>query len=84
MLDRIADNHSNVVTPVIDVIDAETLHYQFSSAKNTFVGGFDWNLFFTWHAIPEHEKKRRKRAVDPVRCVRVCVQPHFYYMSGKV
>lgn len=23
------------------------------------VGGFDWNLQFNWHAIPEREKKRR-------------------------
>ena len=44
LLDRIAENKSNVVTPVIDVIDDETLKYQFSSAQSTSVGGFDWNL----------------------------------------
>ena len=43
-MDRIASNKSNVVTPVIDVIDDETLKFQFSSATATSVGGFDWNL----------------------------------------
>ena len=67
MLDRIAESASNVVTPVIDVVDDETLRYQFSSAKSTSVGGFDWNLQFNWHAIPDREKKRRKLDTDPVR-----------------
>ena len=44
LLDRIAENKSNVVTPVIDVIDDDTLKYQYSSAQSTSVGGFDWNL----------------------------------------
>ena len=67
LLARIHEDKSNVVTPVIDVIDDDTLRYQYSSAKSTSVGGFDWNLQFNWHAVPEHEKKRRKRDVDPVR-----------------
>ena len=67
LLERIAESESNVVTPVIDVIDDETLRYQYSSAKATSVGGFDWNLQFNWHSIPDHEKKRRKHDYDPVR-----------------
>ena len=67
MLDRIKENRSNVVTPVIDVLDDETLRYQYGSAKGTSVGGFDWNLQFNWHAIPDHEKKRRASDVAPVR-----------------
>jgi polypeptide N-acetylgalactosaminyltransferase len=69
LLDRIAQNISNVVTPVIDVINDDTIQYQYSSAKSTSVGGFDWNLQFNWHGIPDHEKKRRKRDIDPVRRV---------------
>ncbi|ELU10082.1 hypothetical protein CAPTEDRAFT_93071, partial [Capitella teleta] len=67
LLDRISQNKSNVVTPVIDVINDDTIQYQYSSAKSTSVGGFDWNLQFNWHGIPDHEKKRRKSDVDPVR-----------------
>lgn len=58
-----------MVTPVIDVLDDETLRYQYSAAKATSVGGFDWNLQFNWHAIPERERSRRARDVDPVRYV---------------
>lgn len=67
LLGRIAENKTNVVTPVIDVIDDETLRYQYSGAKSTSIGGFDWNLQFNWHAIPERERKRRKSDVSPVQ-----------------
>lgn len=69
LLDRIAENKSNVVTPIIDVLDDSTLRYQYSSARSTSVGGFDWNLQFNWHSIPERERNRRKSIVEPVRCV---------------
>ena len=44
-----------MVCPVIDVIDTESLEY----VHNGYfaVGGFDWNLQFNWHAVPEHENK---------------------------
>jgi len=42
LLDRIARNSSNVVTPVIDVIDDDTFQYHHGPALA--VGGFDWNL----------------------------------------
>jgi len=48
------------VTPVIDVIDDETLKFMYGSAKATSVGGFDWSLTFNWHAIPKHEIERRR------------------------
>jgi hypothetical protein len=41
-LDRIARNSSNVVTPVIDVIDDNTFQYHYG--PGLAVGGFDWNL----------------------------------------
>ena len=67
LLDRIAENKSNVVTPVIDVVDDETLRYQYGSAKTISVGGFDWNMQFNWHAIPDKERIRRGSDVAPVR-----------------
>jgi len=69
LLDRIALNESNVVAPVIDVVDDKTMQYKFGSAKATNVGGFEWNLQFNWHGIPEREMKRRKSDVDPLRFV---------------
>lgn len=59
LLDRIAENKSNVVCPVIDVIEDDSFKYQYGNARSTSIGGFDWNLQFTWHAIPDYERQRR-------------------------
>ncbi|KHN80886.1 Polypeptide N-acetylgalactosaminyltransferase 5 [Toxocara canis] len=67
LLDRIKRNSSTVVCPVIDVIDDETFEYHYSKAYFTNVGGFDWSLQFNWHAIPDRDRKSRKRHIDPVR-----------------
>lgn len=66
LLSRITEDATTVVCPVIDVIDDDTLEYHYSDSKGTSVGGFDWNLQFTWHAIPESERKRRKNSAEPV------------------
>lgn len=42
LLDRIARNSTNVVTPIIDVIDDTTFQYHYG--PGVAVGGFDWNL----------------------------------------
>lgn len=67
LLDRIAIDQTNVVCPVIDVIDDDTLKFQYASAKSTSIGGFDWNMQFTWHAIPDYERQRRGSDVAPLR-----------------
>ncbi|GMS89138.1 hypothetical protein PENTCL1PPCAC_11313 [Pristionchus entomophagus] len=67
LLDRIKRDPTTVVCPVIDVIDDNTFEYHYSKAYFTNVGGFDWSLQFNWHAIPERDRKNRKRAIDPVR-----------------
>lgn len=67
LLDRIKQDPTTVVCPVIDVIDDQTFQYHYSKAYFTNVGGFDWGLQFNWHAIPERDRKLRSRAIDPVR-----------------
>jgi len=52
-----------VVTPVIDVINDKT--FQFHHGPGIAVGGFDWDLQFNWHGLPDHEKKRRSHSSDP-------------------
>jgi len=64
LLDRIARDPTNVVCPVIDIISDDTLAYQKSSYLA--VGGFDWNLVFNWHGVPQHEKDRRSHQAEPV------------------
>lgn len=66
LLDRIAGNRSNVVEPMIDFIDDETLKYSSGSAKSVYIGGFDWSLNYNQHSVPDREKKRRMSEVDPV------------------
>ncbi|KAK9887746.1 hypothetical protein WA026_000060 [Henosepilachna vigintioctopunctata] len=66
LLDRIARNSTTVVCPVIDVIDDTTLEYHYHDSGGVNVGGFDWNLQFNWHSVPEKEKKRHKNSAEPV------------------
>ena len=67
MLDRIAINISNVITPVIDAINDTTLKYHNDLDINSVqVGGFNWNLQFRWHSVPERERRRRKAVTDPI------------------
>lgn len=66
LLQRIADNYTTVVCPVIDVIDDDTFEYHFRDSGGVNVGGFDWNLQFNWHGIPDREKRRREHPWDPV------------------
>ncbi|XP_037914101.1 putative polypeptide N-acetylgalactosaminyltransferase 9 isoform X1 [Hermetia illucens] len=66
LLDRIGRNSTTVVCPVIDVIDDTTLEYHWKNSDGVNVGGFDWNLQFNWHAVPEREKKRHQNSAEPV------------------
>ncbi|EDO37266.1 predicted protein, partial [Nematostella vectensis] len=66
LLVRIAEDRRNVVCPVIEVINADDFRYQASDVIHER-GGFTWDLFFTWKAIPEAEKKRRKDETDYIR-----------------
>jgi len=68
LLARIYEDKSAVVCPVIDVISDKTFEYHYKGdAAAVSVGGFDWNLQFNWHSVPEREKKRRKHPYDPLR-----------------
>lgn len=65
---RIKEAPSAVVCPVIDVIDWNTFQYLGNPAEPQ-IGGFDWRLVFTWHAVPPAEQKRRRSPTDVIRCV---------------
>ena len=39
-------------------------HYHDSSGVN--VGGFDWNLQFNWHSVPQRERDRHESSAEPV------------------
>lgn len=66
LLERIGEEESAVVCPVIDVIEWNTFEYLGNSGEPQ-IGGFDWRLVFTWHVIPEKEQKRRRSRTDVIR-----------------
>lgn len=66
LLERIMEEESAVVVPVIDTIDYDTFAYYFGGDEPQ-IGGFDWRLTFQWHSIPYEERKRRKSVVHPIR-----------------
>ena len=55
LLDRIRSDPSNVVCPLIDTIWDDTFQYHANSARGMQVGGFTWNLIFSWHLDPEKD-----------------------------
>ncbi|XP_060101966.1 polypeptide N-acetylgalactosaminyltransferase 4 [Heteronotia binoei] len=66
LLQRISENESVVICPVIDTIDWNTFEFYMQSAE-PMIGGFDWRLTFQWHSVPEYERQRRKSRIDPIR-----------------
>ncbi|KAL1139494.1 hypothetical protein AAG570_006478, partial [Ranatra chinensis] len=66
LLERIAQNKSLVVCPIIDVISMDTFHYIGASAD--LRGGFDWNLVFKWEYLSQEERNRR--IYDPTTPIR--------------
>lgn len=67
LLERIAINSTTVVCPVIDVITDSTLSFSYQSSEMLQVGGFEWEMTFTWIMVPQREKDRRKDASEPAR-----------------
>ncbi|XP_020851252.1 polypeptide N-acetylgalactosaminyltransferase 12 [Phascolarctos cinereus] len=66
LLERIHEEESAVVCPVIDVIDWNTFEYLGNSGEPQ-IGGFDWRLVFIWNVVPEKEQKRRSSKIDVIR-----------------
>ncbi|KAF3821227.1 hypothetical protein GH733_011380 [Mirounga leonina] len=66
LLQRIHEEESAVVCPVIDVIDWNTFEYLGNSGEPQ-IGGFDWRLVFTWHVVPERERMRMRSPIDVIR-----------------
>ncbi|XP_030404438.1 polypeptide N-acetylgalactosaminyltransferase 4 [Gopherus evgoodei] len=66
LLERIAENETVIICPVIDTIDWNTFEFYMQTGE-PMIGGFDWRLTFQWHSVPEHERQRWKSKTDPIR-----------------
>ncbi|KAG8310122.1 Polypeptide N-acetylgalactosaminyltransferase 2 [Homalodisca vitripennis] len=66
LLERVAEDPTRVVCPIIDVISMDTFHY--IGASPDLRGGFDWNLVFKWEYLTADQRTRR--AKDPSMPIR--------------
>ncbi|CAG7726770.1 unnamed protein product [Allacma fusca] len=67
LLQRIKEERTAVVCPIIDVIDDKTLEYYHSNGEFFQIGGFTWSGHFTWINIPRYETSRKKMHYSPTR-----------------
>ncbi|CAG7721465.1 unnamed protein product, partial [Allacma fusca] len=66
LIQLVKDNRTNVVSPVIDVINMDDFRYVAASAE--LRGGFDWNLVFKWEYLKSHDQREFHK--DPTRVIR--------------
>uniref|UniRef100_A0A671N6L7 UDP-N-acetyl-alpha-D-galactosamine:polypeptide N-acetylgalactosaminyltransferase 16 n=1 Tax=Sinocyclocheilus anshuiensis TaxID=1608454 RepID=A0A671N6L7_9TELE len=65
MIQRVKEDHTRAVSPVIDVISLDNFAYLAASAD--LRGGFDWSLHFKWEQIPIEQKMARNDPTQPIR-----------------
>lgn len=64
LLGRISQNRtSHVVTPIIDIINPDTLRY---SSSPLVRGGFNWGLHFKWENVPKGILNTEKDFIKPI------------------
>ncbi|KAG1681751.1 Polypeptide N-acetylgalactosaminyltransferase 2 [Nymphon striatum] len=66
LLERLKEDPTRVVSPIIDVINMDNFRYV--PASDQLRGGFDWNLVFKWEYLTNAE--RESRSIDPTQPVR--------------
>ncbi|XP_059053549.1 putative polypeptide N-acetylgalactosaminyltransferase 9 [Achroia grisella] len=67
LLDRIKQNPTNVVSPVVDQIHDSTFEYIAQDINDLRIGGFNWNLKFSWSVIPREILMKRKELSAPIK-----------------
>ncbi|XP_078255064.1 polypeptide N-acetylgalactosaminyltransferase 14 [Rhinoraja longicauda] len=65
LLQRVAQDPSRVVSPVIDIINMDTFAYV--AASPDLRGGFDWSLHFKWEPLSEEVTAGRANPIAPIR-----------------
>ncbi|KAK9527000.1 hypothetical protein VZT92_015666 [Zoarces viviparus] len=85
LLERVAQDRTRVVSPVMDVIDWQT--FQYNATQWPVRGVFDWRLDFSWESNPQLPDKDPDSAVRPVQSPAlgggvVAVDRHFFQSVG--
>lgn len=64
LLSRIKEKESNVVVPIIDIINPDTFAY---SSSPLVRGGFNWGLHFKWENLPKGTLAKSEDFVKPIK-----------------
>ncbi|XP_068567123.1 polypeptide N-acetylgalactosaminyltransferase 15-like [Cebidichthys violaceus] len=85
LLERVAQDRTRVVSPIMDVIDWQT--FQYNATQWPVRGVFDWRLDFYWESNPQLQDKDPDSAVRPVQSPAlgggvVAVDRHFFQSVG--
>jgi len=75
LLERVREDPTRVVCPVIDVISMD--NFQYIGASADLRGGFDWNLIFKWEYLSPSERAMRHN--DPTTAIRTPIVSGFLY-----
>ncbi|OCT77521.1 hypothetical protein XELAEV_18028613mg [Xenopus laevis] len=65
LLQRIKEDPTRVVSPVIDIINLDTFAY--IAASSDLRGGFDWSLHFKWEQLSMEQKAKRLDPTEPIK-----------------
>ncbi|XP_071385426.1 polypeptide N-acetylgalactosaminyltransferase 15-like [Centroberyx affinis] len=85
LLERVAQDRTRVVSPIMDVIDWQT--FQYNATQWPVRGVFDWRLDFRWESNPRLLEKDPDSAVQPVRSPALgggvlAIDRHFFQSVG--
>lgn len=93
LLSQILLNKTNVVTPIIDIVNADTFEYKPSPLVR---GGFNWGLHFKWENLPIGTLINEEDFVKPIKYVTNYIiittfvgyysffKLHYYFLCNKV
>ncbi|XP_061597892.1 polypeptide N-acetylgalactosaminyltransferase 15-like isoform X2 [Cololabis saira] len=85
LLERVAQDRTRVVSPIMDVIHWQT--FQYNATQWPVRGVFDWRLDFFWESTPQLQHEDPQMAVLPVRSPAlgggvVAIDRHFFQSVG--
>ena len=58
-------NHTHIVSPVIDILNKDTMAY--TTASPNVRGGFGPTLHFKWDSLPPAVQRTRKSNIDAIK-----------------
>ncbi|GFT97997.1 polypeptide N-acetylgalactosaminyltransferase 11 [Nephila pilipes] len=85
LLKRIQQNHTTVVCPIIDIINADTFEYVSSPIVR---GGFNWGLHFKWDSVHPNQLRSKDDFIKPIESPTMAgglfaINKHYFHKLGE-